>query len=83
MHQSVPGVLGRLNAVFSSRGLNVHAQSLQTDGKVGYVLVDAESQPGQLGDILGALCDIEGTIQGAGRSGSDEVSGVQGPDGHS
>ena len=63
VHQNVPGVLGKLNAVFSSRGLNVHAQSLQTDGQLGYVVVDADSTPGQQSDILAALCAIEGTVR--------------------
>ena len=63
VHQNVPGVLGKLNAVFSSRGLNVHAQSLQTDGQLGYVVVDADSPPGQQSEILAALCAIEGTVR--------------------
>ena len=63
VHQNVPGVLGKLNAVFSSRGLNVHAQSLQTDGQLGYVVVDADSPPGQKAEILDALCAIEGTVR--------------------
>ena len=63
VHQNVPGVLGKLNAVFSSRGLNVHAQSLQTDGHLGYVVVDADSPPGQQAEILDALCAIEGTVR--------------------
>ena len=63
VHQNVPGVLGKLNAVFSSRGLNVHAQSLQTDGQLGYVVVDADSPPGQQSEILDALCAIEGTVR--------------------
>ena len=63
VHQNVPGVLGKLNAVFSSRGLNVHAQSLQTDGQLGYVVVDADSPPGQQAEILDALCAIEGTVR--------------------
>ena len=63
VHQNVPGVLGKLNAVFSSRSLNVHAQSLQTDGQLGYVVVDADSPPGQQTEILDALCAIEGTVR--------------------
>ena len=64
VHQNVPGVLGRLNAVFSSRQLNVHAQSLQTDGQLGYVIVDADCAPEQRAEVLGALCAIDGTIRG-------------------
>ena len=47
----------------SSRGLNVHAQSLQTDGELGYVVVDADSLPGERSEVLNALCAIEGTVR--------------------
>ncbi|MGI4940372.1 MAG: phosphoglycerate dehydrogenase [Janthinobacterium lividum] len=63
VHHNVPGVLGRLNAVFSERNLNVSAQSLQTDGELGYVMIDAEGEPSLCGEVLGALCAIEGTIR--------------------
>ena len=63
VHHNVPGVLGRLNAVFSERNLNVSAQSLQTDGELGYVMIDAEGEPALCGEVLGALCAIEGTIR--------------------
>lgn len=63
VHRNVPGVLGQLNAVFSGLGINVATQLLQTDGDVGYVMVDAEQQPGQQGEVLAALCAIRGTIR--------------------
>ncbi|HEY0206263.1 MAG TPA: phosphoglycerate dehydrogenase [Acetobacteraceae bacterium] len=63
VHHNVPGVLGRLNAVFSERNLNVSAQSLQTDGELGYVMIDAEGEPSLCGEVLGALCAIDGTIR--------------------
>ena len=63
VHRNVPGVLGRLNAVFSARNLNVSAQSLQTDGELGYVMIDAEGPPSTCGEVLGALCAIDGTIR--------------------
>ena len=63
VHHNVPGVLGRLNTVFSTRNLNVAAQSLQTDGELGYVMVDAEGPPAGCSEVLGALCAIEGTIR--------------------
>ena len=60
VHRNTPGVLGRINAVFSARGLNVAAQFLQTEGELGYVVIDAERGRG---DVLAALCDIDGTIR--------------------
>jgi D-3-phosphoglycerate dehydrogenase len=63
VHRNVPGVLGRLNTVFSARGLNVSAQLLQTDGDLGYVMIDADSRERDQGEILDALCAIDGTIR--------------------
>ena len=65
VHRNVPGVLGRLNAVFSARGLNVSAQLLQTDGDLGYVMIDTERRPGDIdqGELLAALCAVEGTVR--------------------
>ena len=40
MHRNVPGMLGRLNEVFSARGINIAAQYLQTDGEIGYVVLE-------------------------------------------
>ena len=62
VHRNVPGVLGRINAVFSARGLNVAAQFLQTEGDLGYVMIDAEGRA-ERDDVLAALCAIEGTIR--------------------
>ncbi len=63
VHRNVPGVLGQLNAVFSGLGLNVSSQLLQTEGDLGYVMVDAERGPGDPADVLRALCAIKGTIR--------------------
>jgi len=63
MHRNVPGVLGGINAVFSRRGLNVSAQQLQTDGELGYVMVDVDRRPDDHAAVLAALCAIDGTIR--------------------
>jgi D-3-phosphoglycerate dehydrogenase len=63
VHRNVPGVLGTINAVFSRRGLNVSAQQLQTDGELGYVLVDVDQRPDDHAAVLAALCAIDGTIR--------------------
>jgi D-3-phosphoglycerate dehydrogenase len=41
VHRNAPGVLGNVNQVFARRGVNIAGQYLQTDGEVGYVVVDA------------------------------------------
>jgi len=63
VHRNVPGVLGRINGVFSDRRLNVAAQFLQTEGDIGYVMIDAERRRGEQDDVLAALCAIDGTIR--------------------
>ncbi len=64
-HRNVPGVLGRVNAAFSVRGLNVVAQHLQTDGDSGYVVVDAETAPDDAvaTAVLSELRRVPGTVR--------------------
>ena len=63
MHRNVPGVLGRINATFSGRALNIDAQYLQTDGEIGYVVVDAGVGVGEAEAILRDLRAIDGTVR--------------------
>jgi D-3-phosphoglycerate dehydrogenase len=65
VHRNVPGVLGGVNAALTAAGLNVVAQSLQTDGDTGYVVVDAEPGPGGVaaGAVLAELLAVPGTVR--------------------
>jgi len=40
IHKNVPGILSRINEIFSRESINIDAQFLQTDSKVGYVVID-------------------------------------------
>jgi D-3-phosphoglycerate dehydrogenase len=62
IHGNVPGVLRGVTDVFTSRDLNIAAQYLQTDGELGYVVVDAEGEMDRP-DILADLRRIDGTIR--------------------
>ncbi len=62
IHHNVPGMLGRVNGVFSSRGVNIAGQYLQTDGDLGYVVVETQSDHG-CEDCLEELRSFEGTIR--------------------
>jgi len=42
IHRNRPGVLSRINEVFSRREVNVAAQFLQTTSRIGYVVIDVE-----------------------------------------
>ena len=43
IHRNQPGVLSAINAVFSGEAINIAGQYLQTDAKVGYVVIDIEA----------------------------------------
>jgi D-3-phosphoglycerate dehydrogenase len=62
IHHNVPGMLQRVNGVFSGRGMNIAGQSLQTDGEVGYVVVETLTDQG-CDEILADLERLEGTIR--------------------
>jgi len=64
IHRDVPGVLSKINNVFSTRGINISGQYLRADGEIGYVVTDV------IGDIevgMGIRQDL-GAIEGTLRS---------------
>jgi D-3-phosphoglycerate dehydrogenase len=63
IHRNVPGLMGRLNDVFSRRRINIAAQYLQTDGEIGYVVVDAEVPGDTSTALLTEMRAIDGTIR--------------------
>jgi D-3-phosphoglycerate dehydrogenase len=44
IHENVPGVLREVNSFFSSKGINISAEFLQTDTDIGYVIIETESE---------------------------------------
>jgi D-3-phosphoglycerate dehydrogenase len=62
IHHNVPGMLGRINGVFSSRRLNIAGQTLQTDGELGYVVIETDTEQG-CEEVLAELTALEGTIR--------------------
>jgi D-3-phosphoglycerate dehydrogenase len=61
IHHNVPGVLSRINAVFSKNGININGQYLMTSASIGYVVIDVDKESSRVG--LEALAAIEGTIR--------------------
>jgi D-3-phosphoglycerate dehydrogenase len=61
IHKNEPGILKEVNYVFTSKGINIAGEYLQTDPEIGYVIVDTESCLGSA--ILDELKAIEGTIR--------------------
>lgn len=65
IHQNRPGMLTRINQILAEQNINVSGQYLQTDSKVGYVVIDIETPPKSTiaDDLLIAMRNIEGTIK--------------------
>lgn len=61
IHHNVPGVLSEINAVFSRNEINVGGQYLQTNARVGYVLIDVDQEYSEL--ALEKLREVKGTIR--------------------
>lgn len=61
LHANLPGVLARVNRVLGEENINIAAQSLGTEGELGYVVTDVAQRPSK--DALEALRSIEGTIR--------------------
>ncbi len=43
VHRNQPGVLSEINAVFSEQRVNIAGQYLQTNARIGYVVIDMET----------------------------------------
>jgi D-3-phosphoglycerate dehydrogenase len=63
VHRNLPGMLGRINTVFADRRLNIAAQYLQTEGDLGYVVVETDDSAITGKAVLAELKAIEGTIR--------------------
>ena len=61
LHQNLPGVLARVNHVLGEENINITAQSLATEGELGYVVTDVATLPSDA--TLDALAHLEGTIR--------------------
>jgi len=62
VHRNVPGMLRRLNEVFLQRDINIAAQYLETDGDIGYVVLDADLGGQESGALLEQISALDGTI---------------------
>ncbi len=61
IHKNTPGLLKDINDVFTSKGINIASQFLQTDAEIGYVIVDAECHNSE--SIVSELKNIPHTIR--------------------
>lgn len=63
IHQNVPGVLSKVNEIFSRHNVNIDGQFLRTDPKVGYVVIDITASEAQAGAVREELAAIPGTLR--------------------
>lgn len=63
IHRNVPGVLSKINELFSRHNVNIDGQFLRTDPKVGYVVIDVSASEAQATALKEGLALIEGTLR--------------------
>jgi D-3-phosphoglycerate dehydrogenase len=64
IHRNQPGVLSRINGVFSRHDVNIAGQYLQTNANIGYVVIDVETQKRSATDPLKTeLASLPATIR--------------------
>ena len=61
IHQNIPGVLSAINTIFSDNKININAQYLQTNERVGYVVTDVNQAQGT--SAIEKLRRVKGTIR--------------------
>ena len=61
IHRNVPGVMSAINSIFSENDINICGQYLQTNDRVGYVVIDVNKEYSDL--ALQKLRAVKGTIR--------------------
>ena len=63
IHRNVPGVMSRVNEIFSQAGVNIDGQFLRTHPEVGYVVIDVTASDEQATQLKDQLAAIPGTLR--------------------
>lgn len=63
IHRNMPGMLSRINELFSRENINIDGQYLQTNASIGYVVVDVSTSEAQAAALKEALAAIPGTLR--------------------
>ncbi len=63
VQRNLPGMLGRLNEVIAKHSVNIAAQYYETQGEIGYVVLDADVSQVDSENVLNDIRAIEGTIR--------------------
>ena len=64
IHRNQPGVLSEVNSIFSEKRINITGQFLQTNPRIGYVVIDIEAPERAVSMALRKRLDqVAGTIR--------------------
>jgi len=63
VHRNTPGILARIIDIFAGKGFNIVGQFLQTQGELGYVVVELDAVPPDTRGLLAELRALHGTIR--------------------
>ncbi len=61
IHENRPGVLSKINAIFSENNINITGQFLRTTEKLGYMVMEVDAEEGEL--ALEKVKEVEGTVK--------------------
>ena len=61
IHENRPGVLSKINAIFSEHNINITGQYLRTTEKLGYMVMDVDAKTGEL--ALEKVKEVDGTVK--------------------
>lgn len=61
IHQNIPGIMARINNIFSRFNINVVGQHLQTNHEIGYLITDIDKEYNS--DVVDELKRIDHTIK--------------------
>ncbi|CAN5858254.1 phosphoglycerate dehydrogenase [soil metagenome] len=61
IHKNIPGVLSAINQIFAENGINISAQSLMTNDKIGYLVMDVDAAYSAV--ALNKMQEVDGTIR--------------------
>ena len=62
IHRNIPGMLSRINEVFSKENVNIEGEYLQTDSAIGYVVIDVAVEEDRATSLKDTLAEIPGTL---------------------
>jgi D-3-phosphoglycerate dehydrogenase len=63
VHHNMPGEINRLNQIFARREINIASQYFQTDGRIGYVVLDADGAVEDAAGVLKEIRALPGTVR--------------------